>query len=169
MSEENNTPENGQAEQAAQPTFNIQRIYLKDASFETPGAPQVFTQQWQPKVDLQLNTRTRALNDELYEVVLTVTVTVKCEDENAFLVEIQQAGLFGISGLEEAQLQHTLGAYCPTILFPYARETIDSLVNKGSFPALMLAPVNFDALFAQQVQQHAEAAAQAEAQSAETH
>ncbi len=159
MSEENdNTQENGQAQQAAQPQFGIQRIYLKDASYEAPGAPQVFSKQWQPDVNLELNTRTRALNDDLYEVVLTVTVTAKNDNETAFLIEVQQAGLFGISGLEPAQTQHTLGAFCPTILFPYAREAVDSMANKGSFPSLMLAPVNFDALFAEQMQKQAEAA-----------
>ncbi|MEH6471369.1 MAG: protein-export chaperone SecB [Halopseudomonas sp.] len=168
MSEENgNTQDNGQAQQAPQPQFTVQRIYLKDASFEAPGAPEAFSKQWKPEVNLELNTRTRPVNEGLFEVVLTVTVTAKNEGENAFLIEVQQAGLFGISGLEEAQMQHTLGAFCPTILFPYAREAVDSLANKGSFPALMLAPVNFEALFAEQMQKKAQAAAQPE--STETH
>ncbi len=164
MPEENNEP----AQQAAQPQFGIQRVYIKDVSYEAPGAPQVFTKQWKPDVNLELNTRTRAADNDMYEVVLTVTVTAKVEDETAFLIEVQQAGLFNISGLEQAQMQHTLGAFCPTILFPYAREAIDSLANKGSFPSLMLAPVNFDALFAEQMQQQAQQA-QAEAETQETH
>lgn len=166
MPEENN--ENAQAQQDAQPQFGIQRVYLKDVSFESPGAPQVFSQQWKPDVNLELNTRTRPLENDLYEVVLTVTVTAKNEGEVAFLIEVQQGGLFGISGLEQGQMQHTLGAFCPTILFPYAREAIDSLANKGSFPSLMLSPVNFDALFAEQMQKQA-AEAQAASEAQETH
>tara|TARA_R110001583_G_C5613759_1_gene405565 strand:+ start:250 stop:759 length:510 start_codon:yes stop_codon:yes gene_type:complete len=169
MSEDNsNTQDNGQAQQTTpQPQFAVQRIYLKDASLEAPGAPEAFTKQWKPEVNLELNTRTRSVNENLYEVVLTVTVTAKNEGENAFLIEVQQAGLFAISGLEQPQMQHTLGAFCPSILFPYAREAIDSLANKGSFPSLMLAPVNFEALFAEQMQKQAQAAAQPKA--AETH
>lgn len=163
MSEENTN--GAQAQQAEQPQFGIQRIYIKDVSYEAPGAPQVFTKQWKPEVNLELNTRTRATENELYEVVLTVTVTAKIGDETAFLIEVQQAGLFNITGLEPAQMQHTLGAFCPNILFPYAREALDSLANKGSFPSLMLAPVNFDALYAEQMQQQA----QAEAETQETH
>ena len=164
MSEESNS-QAGNQEQAAQPQFGVQRIYLKDSSFESPIGPQVFTKQWQPEVNLELNTRTRGLDNDLYEVVLTVTVTAKNDGETAFLIEVQQAGLFAISGLEQGQMQHTLGAFCPSILFPYAREAVDSLANKGSFPSLMLAPVNFDALFAEQMQK--QAAAQQEPQ--ETH
>ncbi|MEH6824276.1 MAG: protein-export chaperone SecB [Motiliproteus sp.] len=164
MSEENsNTQATDQAQQEApQAQFSVQRVYLKDASLEAPGAPEAFTKQWQPEVNLELNTRTRAVKENLYEVVLTVTVTAKNDGENAFLIEVQQAGLFTITGLEQAQLQHTLGAFCPTILFPYAREAVDSLANKGSFPALMLAPVNFEALFAEQMQKQAQAEAPAE-------
>jgi preprotein translocase subunit SecB len=167
MSEDNNTQAADQAKAAPQAQFAVQRIYLKDASLEAPGAPEAFTKQWKPEVNLELNTRTRAINDNLYEVVLTVTVTAKNEGENAFLIEVQQAGLFAISGLEQPQMQHTLGAFCPSILFPYAREAVDSLANKGSFPSLMLAPVNFDALFAEQMQKQAQAAAKPTA--AETH
>ncbi|MEH6649556.1 MAG: protein-export chaperone SecB [Motiliproteus sp.] len=169
MSEENNeNAEAAQATETAQPQFGIQRVYLKDVSFEAPGAPQVFSKQWKPDVNLELNTRTRALDNDLYEVVLTVTVTAKNDGETAFLIEVQQGGLFGISGLEQAQMQHTLGAFCPTILFPYAREAIDSLANKGSFPSLMLSPVNFEALFAEQMQKQA-AEAQAATEAQETH
>lgn len=167
MSEDNsNTQATGQEQTTPQAQFSVQRIYLKDASFEAPGSPEAFTKQWKPEVNLELNTRTRSVNENLYEVVLTVTVTAKNEGENAFLIEVQQAGLFAISGLEQPQMQHTLGAFCPTILFPYAREAIDSLANKGSFPSLMLAPVNFEALFAEQMQKQAQAA---QPKAAETH
>ncbi|MCJ8339535.1 MAG: protein-export chaperone SecB [Pseudomonadales bacterium] len=134
------------------PQFSIQRIYLKDLSLEAPNSPQSFTQEWQPEINLEMNTQSQELGDNVYEVVLTLTVTAKNDGETAFLIEAQQAGIFVVSGMEEGETHHALGAFCPNILFPYARETIDSLVVKASFPALMLAPVNFDALFAQQLE-----------------
>lgn len=158
-------PENDQnaaAQEQKAPQFAVQRTYIKDASFEAPNTPEIFTSAWQPEVGVELNTATQQLGEAVYEVVLTVTVTVKNDEKTAFLVEVQQGGIFAIDGLENAELQHTLGAFCPNILFPYAREAIDNLVVKASFPALMLAPVNFDALFAQQMAQHQ--AEQAEAQ-----
>jgi preprotein translocase subunit SecB len=99
-----------------------------------------------------MNTQSQELGENVYEVVLTLTVTAKNEADTAFLIEVQQAGIFVVSGMEDDETHHALGAFCPNILFPYARETIDSLVVKASFPALMLAPVNFDALFAQQLE-----------------
>ncbi|MGH1431584.1 MAG: protein-export chaperone SecB [Neptuniibacter sp.] len=146
--------EQNTANQEAQgPQFSVQRVYIKDASFESPNSPAIFTSPWQPEVGVELNSSTTKLSDTAYEVVLTITVTVKNDDKNAFLVEMHQAGIFAISGIEGPELNHTLGAFCPSILFPYAREAIDSMVVKASFPALMLAPVNFDALFAQQMAQ----------------
>ncbi len=150
-------------QQAAGPQFSVQRIYLKDASFEAPATPVIFTKQWKPEINLDLNTRTKNLGENHYEVVLTLTVTAKVEEETAFLVEVQQAGIFLIAGLGEAELGHTLGAFCPNILFPYARESVDSLAIKGSFPALMLAPVNFEALYAQRMQQQAAEKSEAQA------
>ena len=100
---------------------------------------------------MDLNTRQKQLDGDFYEVVLTVSVTVKNNEETAFIVEVQQAGIFLIKGLDASSMSHTLGAFCPNILFPYARETLDSLVVRGSFPALMLSPVNFDALYAQEI------------------
>lgn len=141
------------AEQPQGPQFSIQRIYVKDVSFESPNSPQVFTKQWSPEVNLEMNTRTTQLSPEHYDVVLTLTVTVKNEDETAFLVEVQQAGIFHVAGMNEQEMGHTLGAFCPNLLFPYAREAVDSMVTKASFPPLMLAPVNFDALYAQQLAQ----------------
>ncbi|WP_298773443.1 protein-export chaperone SecB [uncultured Shewanella sp.] len=142
------------------PQFNIQRIYTKDISFETPNSPAVFQKEWSPEVKLDLDTRTEKLADDVYEVVLSLTVTAKNVDETAFLCEVQQAGIFSITGLTEPQLAHSLGAYCPNVLFPYARETVGSLVGRGTFPQLNLAPVNFDALFAQHMQQQQEAQSQ---------
>lgn len=114
--------------------------------------------EWNPEVKLDLDTRSAKLADDVYEVVLSLTVTAQNGGDTAFLCEVQQAGIFSITGLTEPQLAHSLGAYCPNILFPYARETVGSLVGRGTFPQLNLAPVNFDALFAQYVQQRQAAA-----------
>jgi preprotein translocase subunit SecB len=146
MSEEN------QEQQENSRNFAIQRIYTKDISFETPNSPSIFTEQIQPQSDLDLNSQVNALGEDHYEVVLTITVTTKSNDKVAFLVEVQQAGIFLIKGFEQNEMGPMVGAYCPNILFPYAREVISDLVNKGSFPQLVLAPVNFDLLYAQQVQ-----------------
>lgn len=139
-------------EEAEGPQFSLQRIYVRDLSFEAPKSPAIFRQQWEPSVSLDLNTRQKQLDGDFHEVVLTLSVTVKNVEEVAFIAEVQQAGIFMIKGLEAGAMSHTLGAFCPNILFPYARETLDNLVTRGSFPALMLAPVNFDALYAQELQ-----------------
>ncbi|NIR28004.1 MAG: protein-export chaperone SecB [Gammaproteobacteria bacterium] len=129
--------------------FSIERIYVKDISFETPNSPTVFGMQWEPKVDLQVFNDAARLDEALYEVVLRITATVTVHDKTAFLAEVNQAGLFGISGIEdEAGLKAVLGGHCPGILFPYARETISDLVTRGGFPQFLLAPVNFDAVYA---------------------
>ncbi|RMF14976.1 MAG: protein-export chaperone SecB [Gammaproteobacteria bacterium] len=142
---------NENAQNQAQPSFALQRLYLKDLSFESPNSPAIFQSEWQPQVGMDLNTNNSQLSDNQWEVVLTLTITAKLGDKTAFLVEIQQAGIFLIDGLPPEQLAHTLGAFCPNILFPYAREAIDSVVTKGSFPALMLQPINFDAIYAEAV------------------
>ena len=143
---------NGATSNEEAPQFSLQRIYVRDLSFEAPKSPAIFRQEWTPSVSLDLNTRQKQLENDFYEVVLTLSVEVKNGDEIAFIAEVQQAGIFLIKGLDASSMSHTLGAFCPNILFPYARETIDSLVVRGSFPALMLAPVNFDALYAQELQ-----------------
>ena len=144
----------------SEPRFNISRIYLKDLSFESPKAPAVFEKGFQPKLGLDMDVSNTKLNDNLYEVILKLTVTVKNEEETAFLTEIQQAGAFAIENIEGDQLGQILGSVCPNILYPYAREVIDSLALKGTFPAPMLAPINFDAWYQQKLaaeQQAAEA------------
>ncbi len=138
---------------APQQVFEIQRIYLKDASFESPAAPQVFTRQFQPTVTVDLDSDSRQVADNVYDVELRITATVKLGEEVAYLVEVKQAGIFGIAGYDEQQLGQLLGAFCPTVIFPYAREAISDLVVKGGFPQLLLAPVNFDALYMQKLQQ----------------
>jgi len=170
MSDENQVEKNeAAAEQAQAPQFAIQRIYTKDVSFETPNSPAIFQKEWKPEIKLDLDTRSNKLADDTYEVVLAVTVTATVEDQTAFLAEVQQAGIFTIGNLPEAQLAHTIGAFCPSTLFPYAREAVSNLVNRGSFPQFNLAPVNFEALFASYVQQRAAEEQANVPQSAETH
>lgn len=146
MAEQNNE------QQQSQSQFSIQRIYAKDISFESPKSPELFRTKWQPEVGLDLNSRHTQIDENVYEVELALTVTAKNGTETAFVAEVHQAGIFVITNLDEAQLAHTLGAFCPNILFPYAREAVDSLVGRGSFPPVMLSPVNFDALYAQSQQ-----------------
>ena len=135
--------------------FGLERLFVKDVSFEVPSS-KVFLGEWKPEMDVQLNTETTRLDDTHYEVAVTVTVTAKYADVTAFVAEVKQAGIFLISGVPEEQLTQLVGAYCPNILFPYVREAISDLVGRGSFPQLLLAPVNFDALFAQAQQQRAQ-------------
>ncbi len=170
MAGENNQSAGGQAagqQEKPQLQFSVQRIYVKDISFEAPNSPAVFQQPFKPKVGLDLNTSSQQVGEGLFEVVVKVTAQVTHSEEGttSFLAEIEQAGLFKIAGIEGAQLDHTLGAFCPNVLFPYARECIDNLVNRGGFPPLMLAPVNFEAIYAQKKKREAE---QAQQQGAET-
>lgn len=148
------------ADDSAQMELKIQRIYTKDISFETPNSPAIFTGEWKPNMDLNLGSETKKLADDVYELVLKVTVTVKVEETTAFLAEVHQAGIFTVKGLAEDQLAPVFGITCPNVLFPYVREVISDLVTKGSFPQLVLSPINFEALFAQQVQQNQQKDAQ---------
>ncbi|HEC19189.1 MAG TPA: protein-export chaperone SecB [Gammaproteobacteria bacterium] len=141
-----------------QQQFTLQKIYLKDISFETPNSPEVFTEEWKPTVNIELQTSGKPLAEDVMEVVLTVTVTAKLGEKTAYLVEVHQAGVFTMAGFSEDEQAHMQGSFCPNILFPYAREAISDLVAKGGFPQLLLAPVNFDALLAQHQQQEEEAA-----------
>ena len=151
------------AEEQAQQEFVLQRVYLKDLSFESPGAPEVFRKEYRPAVNVDLRTQSAAMDNDAYEVTLTITITAKLQEETAFLIEVQQSGIFSVRGIAEEELRRILGIYCPNVLFPYARETIDNIVTKGTFPALMLAQVNFEGLYAQALQQaQQQAAAQAE-------
>lgn len=148
---------NGQAagENASPQQFAIQKIYLKDSSVETPGAPEVFTQSWKPEAKVELNTRRSTIGEGLYEIVLTVTVTATVEERTAYLCEVHQAGLFSVAGFEDNATDQLLGAYCPGVLFAYAREAVSDLTGKAGFPPMTLSPVNFDALYARQRQQEA--------------
>ena len=145
--DESQTGQSG-AQQAAS-NFSVVRIFIKDISFESKQAPQIFERQWTPKLNLEVGVTNEKLSEKLHEVVLKLTVTVNTGDETAFLIEIQQAGVFLLEGFDEKNVENILGSMCPNILFPYARESIDSLAIKGTFPAPMLAPINFDALMKQ--------------------
>jgi len=148
--------------EAGQRRFRIQKIYVKDVSFESPAAPGIFSRDntMEPKINLQLNTESRQVGEHLYEITLIVTVTSADDDRTAFLVEVKQSGLFEVAGFADLDHAHALGSYCPSILFPYAREVVSGLVQKGGFPQLALQPINFDALFAQQLQKQQQEAGQ---------
>ncbi len=142
--------------------FAIQKIYVKDVSFETPNSPTIFTEtKWEPEVNVQLNSRAAPMVDDMHEVVLSVTITTKQGDKVAYLIEVQQAGIFRAEGFDQSQLNHLLGSYCPGILFPYVREAISDMVARGGFPQLLLAPVNFDALYNQHIEQQQAASKEA--------
>ena len=146
-------------QKATEKQIAIQKIYIKDFSFESPHSPGVFQKtEWAPKTNLNLRSSHSVAVDDVHEVVLTLTIEAKDEDETVFLIELQQAGLFHIAGYEEDELKAVVGSFCPNILFPYARETIATTVSKGGFPEFILQPINFDALFA-----HGMAQAQAQA------
>lgn len=152
MSEnQQNTPQGSGGERS----FKIQKIYTKDLSFETPNSPNIFTwgQQWAPETNVQISTKGVKLDQGVHEVTLTLTVTATLAEKTAYLAEVQQAGIFNIEGVNKEELPPIIGVYCPTILFPYAREVVSDLVIRGGFPQLALNPVNFEAIYAQHVKQ----------------
>lgn len=131
--------------------FRVQKVYVKDVSFETPRSTEIFTEQsqWTPEVKIQLNTENKNIKDDIYECTLMLTVTVELQEKPAYLIEVQQSGLFTISGFKQPELAHLLGSYAPSVLFPFVREVVSDLAVKGGFPQLLLDPINFDALYAQ--------------------
>ncbi len=145
------------ADQAPQQQIALQKIYVKDISFETPNSPEIFFQQTQsqPVVDIQVGIEVAQPNDQFYEVTLAVTVTVNLNDKTAFLAEIKQAGLFTLTGFDNQQIHYILNSYCPNTLFPFAREAVSDLVTRGGFPQLLIEPINFDAMYQMQLQQQA--------------
>lgn len=161
MSDQSNGPRGEQGEGGASPEGGqllLERLYLKDASFESPRSPTVFTEDWRPEFKLDINTRTSGLGEDRYEVVLSGTLKALAGEKTCYIVEIQQAGVFRVANVEPETLRRVLGTVCPATLFPYLRETVDSLVVKGAFPAVHLAPVNFDALFDEAMRRQAEQA-----------
>jgi len=135
----------------AQPQLALERIYLKDLSFEVPSA-KVFTSEWQPELNINLSSNAEQLDPSHFEVVLSVTLTANNGGSPAYIAEVKQAGIFLIEHVSQEQLPQLLGAYCPNILFPFVREALTDVITKGSFPQFLLAPINFDAAFAENVQ-----------------
>lgn len=158
-------------EQSTEAVLQIQRIYVKDVSFEAPNLPHIFQQEWKPQLSFDLSTEAVQLSEDLYEVCLNISVETTMEDSGdvAFICEVKQAGVFAISGFEDIQMAHCLTSQCPNMLFPYARELISSLVNRGTFPALNLSPVNFDALFVEYMQRQQEQTETEETENKEVH
>jgi len=130
--------------------FSLKRMYVKDLSFESPDSPQLFSTDWRPDIRLEVGVAYNQVDKSLYEVVLQLTVTAKQEDKTVLLIEVQQAGLFEVNGVDEQTMPQVLYVVCPTILFPYARETVDTLALKGSVPPLLLAPIDFQAVHSKQ-------------------
>lgn len=167
MTDENTNPESQPIPEATPPSamegiqFGIQKVYVKDTSFEAPNSPAIFTdgQTWEPDINVNLNNSSNPLGNDIFEVTLTLTVTAKLGDKTAFLAEVQQAGIFGIRGTGESQMGPILGSYCPNILFPFARQVISNLVSEGGFPTLLLSPINFEALYMQSMQDAGQPAA----------
>ncbi|MBI4123425.1 MAG: protein-export chaperone SecB [Betaproteobacteria bacterium] len=139
--------------QPQQATFQIEKIYVKDLSLEIPNAPQVFVEQVQPQLEVQINTTAGKFSDPYYEVTVTATVTARAGDRTVFLAEAVQAGIFQLRNVPQEELGPLLGIGCPTILFPYLRETISDLVTRGGFPPVLLSPISFEALYMQRLQQ----------------
>lgn len=145
--------ENKQQALPADAQFAIQKVYVKDISFETPNSPEIFKMEWKPSVDMHMTNEAKPVGDNLYDVVLSITLTVKLEEKTAYLVEINQAGIFFINNIPDDVIERMLATVCANILFPFAREAVSDIVNRGGFPQLLLSPVNFDALYVQQQQQ----------------
>jgi len=148
----------GAAVDGAQPnaSFNIQKLYLKDVSFEAPNAPMVFNEQGQPELSMNLNQKVGKLADGVYEVVLGVTLTCTIDGKTIYLAEVAQAGIFGLVGFDDATLDAMLGMHCPNVLFPYARQTISDLISSGGFPPFYLQPMNFEAIYAEGLRRRSE-------------
>jgi preprotein translocase subunit SecB len=142
------------ADQQAQ--FTIQKIYVKDVSFEVPGAPAIFNEPGQPQLELNLNQKVARAAEGVFEVVLGITLTCKVNDKTVYLAELEQAGLFGLAGFDDRTLDMMLGTYCPNVLFPYARQAIGDLIAQGGFPPFYLQPINFEALYAEGLRRRAD-------------
>ncbi len=138
------------------PQLGLQRVYTKDTSFESPNTPAIFRDEWKPDVNVELSNNANKLDDKNFEVELTVTVTVKLGEKTAYLAEVKQAGIFTLDGFAEEAIDGVLGSYCPSVIFPFAREAIADLIQKGGFPPFYLQPVDFNALYAQHIQQQTE-------------
>ena len=151
---EQETP-TGAGAAATGPSFTVEKLYVKDVSFEAPGTPQVFNEAGQPQLQMNLNQRVQRLNENAFEVVLGVTLTCTIAEKTAYLAEVQQAGVFGLAGFDDASLDAMLGTHCPNALYPYARQVVSDLITAGGFPPFVLQPINFEALYAEGLRQRA--------------
>ena len=138
--------------------FTVEKIYVKDVSFEAPNAPQVFNESGQPQLNMNLNQKVGRLDGDMYEVVLGVTLTCTLSERTVYLAEVEQAGVFGLAGFDERTLDLMLGTYCPNVLFPYVRQQISDLITAGGFPPFYMQPINFEALYAEGLRRRAEGA-----------
>jgi preprotein translocase subunit SecB len=152
-------PQAAGADNAPQAQFTIEKIYVKDVSFEAPNAPQIFNEQGQPQLGMNLNQKVARLNETVFEVVLEVTLTCKLGEKTVYLAEVAQAGIFGLGGFDDRTLDMMLGTYCPNVLFPYVRQSISDLIVAGGFPPFYLQPINFEGLYAEGLRRRAEQAA----------
>lgn len=141
--------------EASSPAFTVEKIYVKDVSFEVPGAPAIYNDNVQPELQLNLNQNVQRLTENVFEVVLAVTLTCKAGDKTAYVAEVKQAGVFGIAGLDAPSIDGLLGTQCPHILFPYVRQMLSDLIQAGGFPPFFLQPINFDGLYAETLRQRA--------------
>ena len=152
---------------AAQPQFTVEKIYLKDVSFEAPNAPQIFNEQGQPQLNMNLNQKVGRLDGDMFEVILGVTLTCVLNEKTVYLAEVEQAGIFGLAGFDDRTLDMMLGTYCPNVLFPYVRQSISDLITAGGFPPFYMQPINFEALYAEGLRRRADAASQGSVSMAE--
>ena len=146
---------NDAAPMQAGATFTIEKIYVKDVSFEAPGAPQVFNEQGAPDLQMNLNQKVQRLSDSAFEVVLGITLTCNVAGKTAYLAEVQQAGVFTLAGFEDAGIDAMLGTQCPNLLYPYAAANVSQLIQAGGFPPFFMQPINFDGLYAENLRQRA--------------
>ncbi|MDQ1121156.1 MULTISPECIES: protein-export chaperone SecB [Pseudoxanthomonas] len=155
MSDETLNGANEAATQANGPNFTVEKIYVKDVSFEVPGAPAIYSENIAPELNLNLNQRVQRLAENAFEVILGVTLTCKAGDKTAYVAEVQQAGVFGLAGFDAQTIDALLGTQCPSILFPYVRQLLSDLIQAGGFPPFFLQPINFDGLYAETLRQRA--------------
>ena len=149
-------PQAAGADNAPQAQFTIEKIYVKDVSFEAPNAPQIFSEQGQPQLNMNLNQKVGRLNEQVFEVVLGITLTCTLGEKTVYLAEVEQAGIFGLAGFDERALDMMLGTYCPNVLFPYVRQAISDLITAGGFPPFYIQPINFEGLYAEGLRRRSE-------------
>ena len=158
MTDQITPPDGADTNAPMQAQFTVEKIYVKDVSFEAPNAPQVFNEQGQPQLNMNLNQKVGRLDGDMFEVVLGVTLTCTLNEKTVYLAEVEQAGIFGLAGFDDRTLDMMLGTYCPNVLFPYVRQSISDLITNGGFPPFYMQPINFEALYAEGLRRRAEQA-----------